>query len=331
MRVTLKELAERTGLARSTVSMALNDHPNISPDTKALVRKAAAEYHYTPHPAARALARKETLLIGLVIEDVVTSFYPEIIQGVEDVAERNALCTIVCSTGEQPDKEVAHLSRLLDKRVDGIILVPHHSQKDRTLIEQIQEREIPLVCIIRRYCGLDFPSVVVDNESGGYLATRHLLEKGHRKIGHLKGFYGDDASEPRYQGYRRALWEMGIEPEPQWHVVCDHHVVQDGREGMAQLLDRFEGMTAVFAASDFLAIGAMNELQHRKIPVPEGISVVGFDGLVFGEFMLPGLTTVAQPRFEIGELAAETLLKRIHGQPVHSVTLQPKLLVRGTT
>jgi len=332
MGITLKDLAKHTGLAISTVSMALNDHPRISPKTKVLVRKTAKELGYAPHPAARALALKKTLLIGLVIEDVFSSFYPEIIQGVEDVAEENSLSTILCSTSYQPDRETAALSRLLDRRVDGIIMVPHANQQDRTLIDQIQTQKIPLVCILRRYFGLHFPSVRVDNESGGYLATRHLIEKGHRRIGVLKGASFDDTSEPRFRGYLRALWEAGIEPEPHWAVsVLAGHDAPSGCRGTAQLLDQFKDVTALFAMSDFLAMGALMELRRRNMKVPQHVAVVGFDGLFFGGLVEPSLTTIGQPRYEIGELAANMLLQRIHGKNVHSVTLQPKLIPGGTT
>ena len=329
MRVTLKDIAERTGLALSTISMALNDHPHIKAATKKRVRDTARELNYRPHPAARALARKKTSLIGLVIQNVMSSFYPEIIQGVEDVAVENSLSTILCNTNEQAPKEVEYLATLIDKRVAGIILEPHNSQQDREQIERIQRHGIPLITILRPYPGMDFPAVVVDNESGAFAATQHLLERGHRRIGHLRGPEPADTSAPRLEGYRRALRDAGIEPGPEWTVSCEFNPAS-GRAAMARLLDRFEGMTAVFAASDSVAMGAISELQHRGIDVPGQVSVVGFDGLFFGQLVEPTLTTVNQPRYEIGELAAKMLLQGIDRQAVESVILQPRLLL-GTS
>jgi len=329
MRVTLKDIAEQTGLALSTISMALNDHPHINVETKQRVRQAALALNYRPHPAARALARKKTSLIGLVIQNVMSSFYPEIIQGVEDVAVEQSLSTILCNTNDLATKEVEYLATLIDKRVDGIILEPHNSQHDREQIERIQRHGIPLITILRRYPDLDFPAVVVDNESGAYAATRYLVERGHRRIGHLRGPEHADTTEPRLRGYHRALRSAGIEPGPQWSVDCEFNP-DSGRQGMARLLDQFEGMTAVFAASDIIAMGAISELQQRRIEVPEQVSVVGFDGLFFGQLVQPTLTTVNQPRYEIGELAARMLLQCIERRPVESVTLQPRLII-GTS
>lgn len=326
MRVTLKDIAERTGLALSTISMALNDHPHINLDTKKLVRKLAEDMNYRPHPAARALARKKTSLIGLVIQNVMSSFYPEIIQGVEDIVLENSLSTILCNTNEQATKEVDYLSRLLDKRADGIILEPHNSQQDRDLIEQIQRNGIPLITILRRYPGLDFPYVVVDNESGGYVATRYLIDRGHRKVGHLEGPLNADTSEPRKRGYYRALREAGIEPGPEWTTPAQFNPAS-GAEAMVRLLEQFPGMTAVFAASDSVAMGALGELQRRGIKVPQDMAIVGFDGLFFGQIVEPRLTTVSQPRYEIGELSARMLLERMERKSVESITLQPQLII----
>ena len=262
MRVTLKNIAERTGFALSTISMALNDHPDINVETKRIVRQMADELNYRPHPAARALARKKTALIGLVIQNVMSSFYPEIIQGVEDVALQNSLSTILCGTNERTDKEVDYLSVLLDRRVDGIILEPHAGQQDRRLIEEIRYHNIPLVTILLRYPDIDFPYVVVDNEQGAYEATRYLIQKGHRCIGHLEGPSNADTSHARLKGYQRALQEAGIEIKPEWICRCEFNP-DSGRQGMAHLLQESDQITAVFAASDSIAMGAVSELQHR--------------------------------------------------------------------
>ncbi len=316
-------------MALSTISMALNDHPHINAETKTRVRNTARELNYRPHPAARALARKKTSLIGLVIQNVMSSFYPEIIQGVEDVAVENSLSMILCNTNEQAPKEVEYLATLIDKRADGIILEPHDSQQDRQQMERIRQYGIPLITILRRYPGMDFPYIVVNNESGAYAATRYLVDRGHRRIGHLQGPEHADTSGPRLKGYQRALRSAGIEPGPGWTVGCEFNPAS-GRAAMAQLLDQSEGVTAVFAASDIVAMGAISELQHRGIEVPGRVSVVGFDGLFFGQLVEPTLTTVNQPRYEIGELAAKMLLRAIERQPVESVTLEPQLII-GTS
>lgn len=326
MRTTLKDLSKHTGLAMSTISMALNDHPRIKSETRRMVQATAAELNYHPHPAARALVRRRTALIGLIIQDAMSSFYPEIVQGAEDVANEKSLGIILCSTNEQTDREVDCLTRLLDKQVDGIIMVPHQSQQDRILIEEILRQGIPLVTILRRYPGLNIPFIMVDNESGGYLATRYLLDKGHRKIGHVQGPVGDDTAEPRIRGYWRALWEAGIEPEPYWTCSGRYDHVE-GRRAMGQLLDQFPEMTAVFAASDLTALGAINELSARGYSIPDQMAVVGYDGVFYGQILEPTLTTVSQPRYQIGQLAAEMLFKRMENVPVHSLTLQPQILI----
>jgi LacI family transcriptional regulator len=328
-RITLKSIAERTGLALSTISMALNDHPDINEDTKRSVRRMAEELNYRPHPAARALARKKTALIGLVIQNVMSSFYPEIIQGVEDVALQNSGSTILCGTNEQTDKEVEYLGVLLDRRVDGIILEPHSGQQDRRLIEEIRQQGIPIITILRRYPDQDFPSVVVDNVTGAYEITRYLIQRGHRRIGHLQGPDHADTTEARLHGFQQAMQEAGLDCPPESMVKCEFNP-DAGRRGMARLLSQYEGMSAVFAASDSVAMGALSEAQQRGIPVPSGMSIVGFDGLFFAQLVEPKLTTVNQPRYEIGEIAAKMLMQRIEGKPVERVTLYPKLLI-GTS
>jgi LacI family transcriptional regulator len=328
-RVTLKDIARRTGLALSTISMALNDHPHITPETKKMVRETAEQLCYRPHPAARALARRQTALIGLVLQNVMSSFYPEVIQGVEDVAMVNTLSTILCNTNQRTDKEVEYLAGLLDRGVDGIILEPHYDQQDRSILEEIQNREIPVVTILLAKNGFDFPSVIVDNELGGYVATRYLIDKGHRVIGHLRGPDYSDTSEPRLRGYLRAMKEADLEVQPDWVVPSDFNP-DSGRECMGRLVESVPKVSAVFVSGDVTALGAISELQHRGMIVPDDMSVVGFDGLFFGQLVEPKLTTVSQPRYEIGELAASMLLDMVAGRPVESVVLKPQLCI-GTS
>lgn len=331
-RVTIRDLARRAGLSVSTVSMALNNHTRVKEETRQRVRLLADEMNFVPNVSARALSRSRTNLIGVIIESVMKSFFPELLQGIEDVLFETDFNPIICYTRGDPEKERIYFTRLMDKQVDGIIyLPPLPGAGISEQLRQVQSAGIPMLSIIRRQTEVEVPYVVVDNQQGGYLATRHLLELGHRRIGHLAAPSWLPISQDRLEGYRQALGEWGLEFQPDWVEESGDFTWEDGMRSMRRLLFRAENLTAVFVASDLVAIGASYAARNLGLRIPSDISLVGFDGLEVGEYAEVPLTTVAQPRYEIGVNAAEMLLALIEGQPIESKNLMNSLLVRAST
>ena len=329
-RVTIKDIAERTGLAVSTVSMAINNHPKIKESTKKLVKDIAEKLHYTPNVSARALSKRRTNLMGVLIPSVMDSFYPELIQGIEDVLFETEINPIICHTRDNPEKEKIYFRRLLDKQVDGIIFEPPVGNQISDQLMEAKAKDVPMVAILRSMPGIDVPYVVVDNKQGAYMATKHLLELGHRNIGHLAAPAKLPISSARIAGYREALEEYGVEYNPNW-VVESNFNWEAGMWSMRNLLSRSDNITAVFVASDIMAVGASYAIRNFGFKIPLDMSIVGFDGLYISEVAEVPLTTVSQPRYDIGVRAANKLLAMLNKNIEGSETLEPNLLIRAST
>lgn len=327
--ITIKDIARELNLAPSTVSMALNDHPRISTETKKRVKALAKKLQYRPNIIARAMVRKRTHLIGLIMTDIMSSFFPEIIQGIEDVVSEQFHSVILCATENNAKRERHYLQLLRQKRVDGIIAVPTLAAENRQLWEQIQE-EIPMVSILRHHPENHVPYVIVNNYRGGYIATKHLIDLGHTVIAHLSGPMNIELSKERRQGFIDALEEAKLPVYPNLIKTCRFNV-DDGREKTESLLNTKHLPTAIFACSDIVAIGAIQALRHHNIKVPDEMAIVGFDDLFFASFAEVPLTSVAQPKYDIGVRAAKKILKMIEGKPVTNEILEPTMVIRHST
>ncbi|OCN01386.1 hypothetical protein A7X67_01950 [Clostridium sp. W14A] len=338
MRVTIKDIAKKTGLSVSTVSLVLNHKSErISQKTIHKVLKAAEEMHYHPNQIAVGLITRKTQTLGLIIPDIVNTFFAEIAKGAEAECQKCGYSLILCNTNDNPQKDVDYVNVLVDKGVDGILFtmaVSSQVHKDTQCFQIMKQVEKPMVLVDRAVweqdAGCAAPSVTVDNELGGYLATNHLLELGHRKIGFISGPMGEQSSQKRLFGYIRALQEFSVTFDPILVRVGDYHT-PTGYRLSGELIE--QGVTAIFACNDMMAYGIYQQAKERGLSIPGDLSVVGFDDLQFSQFMEVPLTSMKQPAYEIGRCAVDKIIGMIENPDENqkNVQFKPKLMVRKST
>ncbi len=331
MAPTIRDVARLAGVSKSTVSRVLNSDPNVSEDARRAVTAAMKEMRYTPNALARGLSTRRTGTIGLIISDITNPFHAEVARGVEDLAADYESNVILCNTDSRPKKEAAYVDLLLEKRVDGIIFTS--VKMNESDVTDLRARHVPFVFAGRSLPDVDADSVVVDNVLGGSQATNHLLALGHQRIAYIAGPSHVSASMDRFDGYCQALRRAGLEPDPD--LVAEGDFRQEGGyRAMSLLLGRGGPLTAVFAANDYMAIGALEAVLERGLRVPEDVAVVGFDDILFAGLHLVQLTTVAQPKYDMGAIAARILFERItgasEGKSWHRVVLPSRLVIRRT-
>jgi LacI family transcriptional regulator len=325
--VTLAMVAETAGVSPSTVSRILTGHAKVSDDKRAAVESAIARLNYQPNVLARGLAQGRTLSIGVLTQDIKSPFYGEALRGIEDALEGTGIVPLFVSGHWIVQDEVERMTHLLGRRVDGIIVLT-----GRLTDEQIREyaRRVPIVVTGRSVKGQNIASMRVDDFSGAYKATKHLLELGHRRIAHIAGPQDHLDSVERLKGYRKALEEAGVAFDPKLVVYADFHE-PSGVLAINQLIEARQSFTAVFASNDQTAYGARLAFHQRNIRVPEDVSLIGFDDLPGSRYMIPPLSTIHQPVYELGQSAAKVLLKLIEGSKTRATLPEPELVAREST
>lgn len=321
---TIKDIAKAIGVAHSTVSRALNGDPRISEATREKVLRAARELNYHPNLSAKGLVRRQVLSIGLVIPDVTEPFYGRIVEGVDRVTYEAGFNLVLYITHADREREIAALEQIRQGRVDGLILMIRKAKAEAVI--GMEGKGVPLVLLLQRIPGSGIDSVRVDNEGGASRAVCHLIEGGHRRIAMISGpSHAPDARERR-RGYQRALKIKGIS--------CDRELVVSGDYTFAsgyRAVDKLMSVpvrqrpTAIFAANDHMAMGAIKRLTERGVGVPGDVAVVGFDDIAPSAYYRPSLTTVRQPIEESARQAAELLIGRIR-DAVH----EPRDIILGT-
>jgi LacI family transcriptional regulator len=327
---TMKRIAGELGVSITTVSKVLNHHDDISPATRARVLAKVEELGYRPNAVARSLTLRRTHTLGIVIPDLMHSFFVEIIAGIEPVASSRGYGLLLCSSSEDPAKERAELQMLRGRQVDGIVLASTHGASNAELLLQLTR--YGLVMIDRD----DYPSVpchrvLTDDERVGELATSHLLSEGRRAIAHIGGPSIVHARR-REKGWRDALRAAGIRVDPNW-VVRAGFMDTDGYQAMKRLLTVRPRIDGVFAANDPAAIGAMKAVFEAGLRVPEDIAVVGAGDIALGDLLRVPLTTVSWSRTDQGRHAAQLLLDRLEedrDDPPRRVIIPPRLVVRAS-
>ena len=327
---TIKDVAQLAGVAPITVSRVINDSGYVSDETRRRVEAAIAELGYVPNRVARSLRSKQTHTLALILTDITNPFWTTVARGVEDVASADGFNVILCNTDESEPKENSYVRVLLQKQVDGFVLVP----ADRTSrsVTLIRKQQVPLV-ILDRTVPAPVDIVRSDSEGGAYLLTRHLLELGHRHIAMLSGPEEVSTAVDRAAGYRRALTEAGVSVDER--TVRYRAFTQEGGYLMTQeVLTVRPRPTALFAANNFIAIGAFRALREVGLRVPEDIALVAFDDLPPTFTMEPFLTVAAQRAYEMGRRATQLLLQRLIEAtpgPAQEIILPTDLVVRRSS
>ncbi|HEY0792950.1 MAG TPA: LacI family DNA-binding transcriptional regulator [Chthoniobacterales bacterium] len=327
----IKDVAKVAGVSYTTVSHVLNNTRPVSDQARRSVQDAMRHLNYVPSAVARSLRRQATNTFGLLLTTTERPFFAELARGIEEVCFRHHYAVILCHSYDDTARQDTYLQTLLEKRVDGLIVA---AVGDPEVVgHRLRSVPVPIVLVDRHVRDVEAVTIAVDHEVAAYLATQHLLELGHRLIGCIAGPASITVFPLRLAGYRRALAEAGITPERRWIAEVASLTMENGYTATRALLGNKE-LTAIFASSDILAIGALRSAAERGISVPRELSIIGFDGVEIGRYLTPALTSIAQPTRSLGELAATSLLECIRdgGYRLNRrLTLPPKLLIREST
>ena len=324
---TMEDVARQAGVSRALVSLVMRGLPNVSDERRARVLEAAAALGYRPNAWARALASARTRTVGVLLNELHNPFYAEIMDGIDDMAAAHGFRVVIGTAGRRAGGEDAALEAFLELRADGAILVGPRMPSGRIAAAA---ETMPVVVVARGMRSPLVDSITNDERAGARLVVRHLTELGHRAIAHIDGGAGAGAGARR-AGYGQAMREVGLGDEVR--IVGGDYTELAGVRAAEELLLRRELPTAIFAANDLVAAGAIDRLEERGVRVPDDISVVGYDNTYLAALHHVSLTTVNQPRPTMGSRAVEALLERIEGgrtSPVHA-RITPALVVRSTT
>jgi LacI family transcriptional regulator len=328
-RVTISGVARAAEVSKTTVSHVLSGKRPVASPTRGRVEEAIRALGYRPDGLARSLRTRRTHLVALMIPDITNPYYPLLARGLEDGMDGDYR-TFICNTDGSREREQDFLEEVLDRRADGIVLDSFTMRPDG--IASIVPESIPVMRIGTTV--IDEPgydTVHADDEEGALDATRHLLERGHRRVGMIRGPAG--AGEKRTAGYVRALEEVGSRPDPDL-VVAGEWTRSGGAEAARRLLELPRPPTAVFCANDVMALGVMDAARERECDMPGDLALVGFDDIEAAALVSPALTTVSNPPYETGLLAGVLLRERMTGAyrgAPRTVTLPCRLVVRATT
>jgi DNA-binding LacI/PurR family transcriptional regulator len=325
---TIRDVARRAGVSHQTVSRVINGHELVSGKTRDRVELAIRELDYVPSPIARGLTSNRTHSIGLVSSAISDHFFGEVAAGAEVEARRRGYYLMIASVEEHVEAdEQGYLRLMLERRVEGLIVA---RPRLPISVDQVSMHRVPVVAIASAEApGLTV--VDVDNRSGGKEAVEYLLTQGHRRIATVTGPMEWRSSQQRLDGYREALSAAGVAFDPSLVEQAHGWDPADGQAAMARLLARGMSFTALFAYSDLIAIGAIQQLRTSGVRVPERVSVVGYDDIPVAAYVDPPLTTIHQPMREVGERAASLVLDAItHGGRGEPQMLPARLVVRGS-
>ena len=333
-KITMDDVARAAGVSIQTVSAVINNKSGISEKTRARIRKIIARLDYQPNLLASSLRGQRSFTIGVLIPSITNPFYPELVRGIEDEAQRHGYSLFLCNSDEDPEKEVNYLHLLRRHRIAGLIAgtINEHPAWTQAL-NNLAAQGISIVLLL----GSSPPSekitlVTTDEQEGFVKATSHLLDLGHDRIGMIMPPSSPKGREPRVTGFMQAHASHGKKVEPELLVRGGWHVTE-GQEGAAQLMRLPVPPTAIVAPNDMAAIGAIAKLKELNVKVPEDVAVVGFDNIGIARWYDPSLTTVDQPRHQMGERAMQELLKRFENPsaPAEVVKFETSLIIRNSS
>jgi DNA-binding LacI/PurR family transcriptional regulator len=326
--VSIKDIARAAQVSHSTVSRALRNSPLVNAETRALIQKLAGEAGYTVSAVGRSLVTKRTNTIGVVVSTIADPFAGEVVSGIEEFALTHDYSVILAACHSDPDRELRAVDSLQERRVDGILVMA--SRIGALYLQRLSRMKVPIVLINSHHPGEFVYSIRIDNVAGARLATNHLVELGHSRVAYIGDRFGFQSDMERLTGYREMLEEADLGFEPNL-VVHGDGTPDGGRQAMLQLLSLAERPTAVFCYNDREAIGAMRAVREQGLRVPRDVSIAGFDDLFLSSYTDPPLTTIRQPKREMGLQASEILLQLLGGEKPESRITTGVLVVREST
>lgn len=309
--ITLKEIATTLGISITTVSKALKDYSDVSEKTKKAVKELAENLNYTPNSFAVNLRTKESKTIGLIIPEVTHHFFANIIKAIIAAAEINGYLVIILQSNESLELEKKQVELLINKRVDGILISLSNESNNDSHIQEIIKRNIPLVMFDKIAKLSNCSKVVIDDQKAGFDATQHLIDKGCKKIAHIRGPLNPQNSIDRYLGYKKALEKNNIPFDSKLVYTCEKVTFEEGLQFTEQLIKEHPDVDGIFAITDLVAVGAVAYCNEQKINIPQDIKIIGFSNWFMSQVITPKLSTVEQPSHEMGIVAFDLLLEEM--------------------
>jgi len=330
--VRLKDLAQLANVSVMTVSKALRDEPDVSSATKQRVKLLAQQMGYVPDSSAQGLRTKTTKLFGLVIPATTNPIYARIVFAIEERAHELGYDILLAHTHNKPEREEVCLRHLLSRRVDGLFISPvYRYEAEARIYQEIRTRATPAILLgpPAPFCR-SFASIEIEELIASYNVTQHLLKLGHRRIAYLTGPPAAPWAHERFEGYRRALREAGIEVDDKL-VFQAGNTIEEGTKATLQFLNENCRATAVQAVSDLVAIGCAETLISQGMRIPEDISLVDFGNVLAAEYFRVPLTTVRQPKFRLGIAAVDAMMCLLRGEKIQPKRLTAELIERKST
>ncbi|MFC4556724.1 catabolite control protein A [Virgibacillus kekensis] len=330
MNVTIYDVAREANVSMATVSRVVNGNPNVKPATRKKVLSTIEQLGYRPNAVARGLASKKTTTVGAIIPDISSIFFAELARGIEDIATMYKYNIILSNSDQNKDKELQLINTMLEKQVDGILFMGGDITEEH--VQQFKSSSIPVVLAATYDETNTIPSVNIDYEEAAYEATSFLMEKGNNNIAFISGQDDTLISKEKYNGYLRALKDKSVNVNDN-HVLTGDYTYDSGLEAAEQLLALDNRPTAVFVASDEMALGVIHGAQDRGYQVPGDLEVFGFDNTRLATMVRPTLSTIVQPMYDIGAVAMRLLTKYMNKEAVEEkkVVLPHRIIERSST
>ena len=324
--VKIKDVAAAAGVSTATVSRVLANKPYVSKKVQQRVREVVQRLGYRPNRVARNLRARQSSIIALIVSDIQNPFFQMVSRAVEDTAYAQGFSVMLCNNDENPDKEKMYLNLMHDENVAGIIFSPTRQTADN--FKSIKELNTPMVVIDRRVKNASVDNILIDNVESAYEMVSHLIEHGYRRIGAVFGI-GSTTGRERYEGYAAALKDHGLEPQSELAKYV-HARESDGYATVARILKLSPPPDAIFTSNGLLAAGALRAILDSQRVIPDEIAFASFDDTPWSRLVVPAITVIEQPTYEIGQLATELLLKRLKDphRSSRTITLKGKLVLR---
>ncbi|EGU36086.1 substrate-binding domain-containing protein [Vibrio scophthalmi] len=327
---TMKDIAKLACVSTSTVSHVINQSRYVSEEIAERVNRAAQELNYSPSVLARSLKTNRTKTLGMLVTTSSNPFFGEVVKGVERSCYQKGYNLILCNTEGDQERMTTSISTLLQKRVDGLILMCSSLEGEHI---EIFDKYPDVPVVVMDWGPMLFASDKIQDNSlrGGYIAAKYLIECGHHEIGCITGPLNRYQAQMRYEGYKRALNEEGLEFHPSW-IIESNFECDGGYEAFNRMYQKGPLPSAIFVCNDMMAMGVINAANEKGIAIPEELSIIGYDDIQIAKFMSPSLTTIHQPKYRLGQAAVETLLRKLDNScdETQVIQLEPTLVERSS-
>ena len=327
---TLKHIAETLGISITTVSKALKNYPDVSEKTKKSVLDLANSLQYTPNSFAVNLRTKESKTIGLIIPEVVHHFFSSVVNGIIAEAEKNGYLVIILQSNESLELEKKQVELLINKRVDGIILSLSNESNDDHHLKEIIRREIPLVQFDKIAKLIPSSKVIINDQKAAFEATEHLINRGCKKIAHIRGPINPQNAIDRFLGYKKALEKNNIPFDSKLVYTCKNVTFEEGKEFAEQIIKDHPDVDGIFVITDLVAVGVLAYFNENNIKVPQQVKIIGFSNWFMSQVITPKLSTVDQPSYEMGVQSFSLLLEEMNANK-EMKSFTPKTIELTTT